>query len=86
MYKAEYYVDPVIVERMPEHLRASHIAAGNWGSYPSNGAERVIMERVDTALWSFNEDEAKFYNIDADAYDHIVRDATHADFALYEAE
>lgn len=29
------------VEWMPEHLRASHEAAGNWGEYPHNGAERL---------------------------------------------
>lgn len=32
----------VTVEWMPEHLRASHEAAGNWGSYPHNGAERHL--------------------------------------------
>lgn len=33
--------DTVIVEWMPEHLRASHVAAGNNGTYPANGAERI---------------------------------------------
>lgn len=33
--------DLVTVEWMPEHLRASHEAAGNWGVYPYNGAERL---------------------------------------------
>lgn len=33
--------DLVIVEWMPEHLRASHEAAGNWGEYPYNGAQRL---------------------------------------------
>lgn len=33
--------DLVTVEWMPEHLRASHEAAGNWGEYPYNGAERL---------------------------------------------
>lgn len=31
----------VVVEWMPEYLRASHKAANNRGSYPWNGAERV---------------------------------------------
>ncbi len=33
--------DLVTIEWMPEHLRASHEAAGNWGSYPANGAKRL---------------------------------------------
>jgi hypothetical protein len=53
----------VIVETMPEHLRSSHRAAGNWGSYPVNGATR---ERLDL-------DEAEeIVEADEDGYDHIV--------------
>ncbi len=33
--------ETVIVEYMPEQHRSSHQAAGNAGSYPHNGAERV---------------------------------------------
>jgi len=33
--------ETVLVEHMPEWLRASHENAGYSGSYPSNGAERV---------------------------------------------
>ena len=33
--------ETVVVEYMPVHLRASHIAAGNAGIYPYNGAVRV---------------------------------------------
>lgn len=33
--------DAVAVEWMPEHLRASHAAAGNAGSFPLNGASRL---------------------------------------------
>lgn len=33
--------DMVAVEWMPPHLRASHEAAGNRGTYPANGAERL---------------------------------------------
>ena len=29
------------VDYMPEHLRESHRAAGNSGSYPANGSERL---------------------------------------------
>ena len=43
--KASEMVDPVIVEVMPEHLRASHEAAGNSGVYPHNGSERSILGR-----------------------------------------
>lgn len=31
----------VTVEWMPEYLRESHRAAGGWGSYPHNGAQRL---------------------------------------------
>ena len=39
--------DTVIVEFMPEHLRASHEAAGGGdrGVYPHNGAVRIRCER-----------------------------------------
>ena len=38
--------ETVVVEFMPEHLRASHEAAGgNFGVYPHNGAERIRCER-----------------------------------------
>ena len=30
---------------MPEYLRASHLAAGNSGRYPMNGAERTRCAR-----------------------------------------
>ena len=36
--------DMVVVEYMPEYLRASHRAAGNTGSYPHNGSMRVAVE------------------------------------------
>lgn len=65
--------DLVLVERMPEWMRGSHRAAGNWGLYPANGAERCIMTRA--------EAEAL---VNGDEYDHIVRDATERDAAHYE--
>lgn len=37
----------VEVEYMPEHHRQSHIAAGNRGIYPHNGALRIDMHRDD---------------------------------------
>jgi hypothetical protein len=37
--------ETVIVEYMPEHLRESHKAAGNSGSYPHNGALRIRVEK-----------------------------------------
>lgn len=67
----ENYADPVVVERMPEWLRDSHRAAGNWGVYPHNGAERVIVERAE------HDDENE--------YDRILRPATAEDFDRYEA-
>lgn len=33
----------VVVEYMPEHLRATHEAAGNPGVYPHNGSIRVAV-------------------------------------------
>jgi hypothetical protein len=37
----------VIVEHMPEYLKASHIAANNWGTYPMNGAHRQQFHRYE---------------------------------------
>lgn len=37
----------VVVETIPEYLRANHTAAGNSGVWPHNGAERVVMDRAD---------------------------------------
>lgn len=53
----------VILETMPDHLRASHRAARNWGVYPHNGAERTKMPR----------DEAeRIIASDPDGYAHVV--------------
>lgn len=38
-------LDLVTVETMPGCLVSSHLAANNWGCYPSNGAERELMPR-----------------------------------------
>lgn len=67
---AEY----VLVERMPEHLRASHRAAGNWGVYPHNGAERVLVHR-DCAP-----------EAEDDEYDRVIRDARPGDVERFEVE
>lgn len=32
-----------LIEYMPAHLRASHLAARNAGTYPANGAERAYV-------------------------------------------
>lgn len=37
--------ETVNVEWMPEHLRASHEAAGNRGSYPHNGSQHLTLNR-----------------------------------------
>lgn len=37
--------ETVLVEYMPAYLRASHVAAGNSGCYPHNGAQRIRVER-----------------------------------------
>lgn len=37
--------ETVVVEYMPEHLRASHLAAGDRGQWPQNGAVRIRVER-----------------------------------------
>lgn len=80
------YTAPVVVERMPDHLRGSHRAAGNWGRYPHNGAERVIVERADTESWCYDAETETYSGIEADEYDHIVRDASPADCERYGAE
>lgn len=54
----------VTIETMPDHLRSSHRAAGNWGSYPANGANRREV--------SLDEAE-EIVAADEDGYDHIVR-------------
>lgn len=66
--------DLVVLERMPDHLRGSHRAAGNWGRYPANGAERTVVSRE----WAEQTVEE-----DSDGYDHIVRDARPDDVSHY---
>lgn len=78
------YTDPVVVERMPDYLRASHRAANNWGRYPHNGAERVIIELAATKKWVRGGDG--WLSIEEAEYDHIIRDADAEDFELYAAE
>lgn len=53
----------VVLETMPDHLRASHRAAGNWGRYPHNGAERRVATR---------EEAESAVAADLDGYDRIV--------------
>lgn len=56
----------VVVEYMPEYLRASHQAAGNAGLYPANGAVRVRVERYCAELLLSNEDERDWAQIVGD--------------------
>ena len=63
--------DLVVLETMPEHLRASHEAARNRGEYPHNGAQRVIMDRANAKSWD-----------DGD-WTVIVRPATERDLEQY---
>jgi len=62
--------DTVLVEYMPEQIRASHRAARNHGSYPANGSVRVRVERSCARLlldeagesdWSRVVDDGKVY-------------------------
>jgi hypothetical protein len=59
-----------LIETMPEQHRASHRAADNWGRYPDNGAERLIV----------TENELP----EQDEYDHLVRGATVKDRQHYD--
>lgn len=67
--------DAVIVETMPDQHRASHEAAGNWGSYPHNGAVRRVMSRSDAESVC-----------DGDDYNHIIGDADADDARNYGVE
>ncbi len=53
----------VSVEEMPDHLRGSHRAAGNWGCYPHNGATRRQVTR---------EEAEAIVEDDPDGYASIV--------------
>lgn len=64
----------MLVERMPEWLRATHTAARNHGTYPGNGAERFLMDE-DLALDLEEGDEE---------WTSIIREATAADAERYE--
>lgn len=62
----EKEVDVVTIETMPDCWRGSHRAAGNWGVYPHNGAERSEVT-VDEAEAIIAEDP--------DGYAHILGEA-----------
>lgn len=60
-------IEIVVVETMPEWYRGAHKAAGNWGAYPHNGAERSTVTR----------DEAdEIVASDEDGYARIVRECS----------
>jgi hypothetical protein len=54
----------VTLETMPDCWRASHRAAGNWGVYPHNGAERRECSE---------EEAEEEIAADPDGYAHVVR-------------
>jgi hypothetical protein len=39
------YDETVVIEYMPIHLRSSHVAAGNSGTFPHNGSIRLRVTR-----------------------------------------
>jgi len=49
--------DMVILEWMPESLRESHRAARNSGTYPTNGAERLLVDYTCAIRICDEEDE-----------------------------
>lgn len=53
-----------LVETMPDQYRSSHRAAGNWGVYPHNGAERA---------WMSLEEAEEVVASDPDGYARIIR-------------
>ena len=59
--------ETVVVEVMPESLRASHSTAGNWGVYPANGAMRLRCH-PDCAAVLCSADDGR----GTDEYNHIV--------------
>ena len=50
--------DMVIVEWMPDEHRASHTAAGNSGSFPDNGSQRIVGEDAAAVEATATESEA----------------------------
>jgi len=53
----------VVVEYMPQYLRAAHHAARNAGRYPYNGALRVRVERHCAEMLLSDEDERDWAQI-----------------------
>jgi len=47
--------DTVLIDYMPDHLRASHEAAGNRGRYPCNGSSRLRVSLA-CAAWMVGAD------------------------------
>ena len=64
--RCEWTGDPretVIVEWMPEYLRASHRAAGHAGRWPANGAIHLRCEQSCAELLTADEDDAPWARI-----------------------
>ena len=65
-------LNQVVVEIMPDYLRASHRAANNFGTYPNNGAVRYSVDII-TAEHLCDGDEYNFItNEDPDDYPYEV--------------
>ena len=62
----------LLIETMPAHLVASHKAAGNFGVFPANGAERSLVDAADVDTY-----------LTDNSYDHVVRVATARDVERY---
>ena len=58
--------DLVVVEFMPDDEKSSHMAAGNSGCWPHNGAVRVAVTRKH-AEWIVGEEGPEWASIVADA-------------------
>ena len=67
----------VVVEYLPEAWKATHRAARNFGTYPYNGAKRVLMTEAD-GIERVTEDP--------DGYARIIGAATLSDLTRYERE
>jgi len=69
------------VEHMPEHLRASHEAAGTAGVYPHNGAVRLALhrecaERLADGEWTciVERDPVRYADRASESYDVTIDD------------
>jgi len=66
-----------VIEVMPDYHRGSHRAAGNWGNYPHNGAQRFVASE---------EEAERIAREDEDEYDHVVSGADPAEYPDWNGE